>query len=250
MSRANNQDIYSRFEAEYEDVVSIALSGASSFAKQAQSVPKFLQKYAILCVENPTTISVDTRFNILNNLRSLSIEILKNYPQQIDTEDAAVAQFFRNEVNRESEEITVDFAGMIQSLQNLKNIKDVTSIEDANGFYYYTILEHYILIANNLAYTCLEQENFSTALNLIIKTIDCWRLMQYNSYYLRYQISTVLINLASLVEEDYKVEASQLLCNSALHLENLEMEIDHDAESIQIYEFISDRASQFLFLLR
>ena len=249
MTEGSNSDILQEFELEYNRVASSALSTNPSSPKNGHTVPKFLQEYVDLCLHQNIDLQSDTRFIILSNLRVLCVEILKAYPSRIDDE-GRLQKFFQEEAGYQTEDTSIDFSGIIKSLQESRDVKDVTEIEDSQCFYYYTILEYFILVSNNLTYTCLEQENFDVALDITLKTVESWRLMQYSSYHLKYQASTVLINLASLVEEESKLEASQLLCNVAVHLENLEIAIDDDVERDQIYNYISDRSSQFMFLLR
>jgi len=244
-----SSDILKKFQAKFDQIASIALNEKDSLIKDAHVIPRFLQEYCDLCLEKMDNQNTEARFSIFSDLQSLCIEILKSYPAEIDS-NGAIKQFFKARANKGSDATTIDFSQIIRSIQALKNIKDVTEIENALSFYYYTILEYYIIISNNLAYTCLEQENYDLALEFIVKTIQCWQLMEYSSYYLKYQISTVLINLVSFIEDDYKFECSQILCNIALYMEDLELEIDQDPESNQIYEHLNERASQFLFLLK
>jgi len=244
-----SSNVLKKFQIEYNQINVIALSNNTSFKKDAHLIPRFLQEYCDLCLENMETIDPKVRFSIFSDLHSLCIKILESYPSEIDSHES-IKKFFNARSHKESDVVSIDFSKIIRSLQTLKDVKDVTEIGDALCFYYYTILEYYIILSNNLAYTSLEQENYDLAIEFIIRAIQCWELMQYNSYYLKYQISTVLINLVSLIEDDYKLECSQILCNIAMHLEALEVETDQDAENMQIYEHLNERASQFLFLLK
>jgi len=245
----NSSNLLHKFEANYDHVAQIAQSMTHAFHQDAHLIPRFLQEYNEICLNNMNDINSDIRFAILSNLRDLCIGILKFYPIQIDSK-GALRNFFKMGVNQEVTTLTINFPQIIKSVRNLNKVRDVTEIGEPICFYYYTILEYFLITSNNLVYTCLEAENFELALDLLLKTTDCWRAMEYSSYNIKYQVSTIIVNLVSVVEEDYKVEASQLLCNTALHLEDLEVEIDRDPESAQIYEHLSERASQFLFLLR
>jgi len=245
----NSSNLLQKFESNYDHVAHIAHSMTRAFHPEAHLIPRFLQEYNETCLNNMNELDSDSRFAILTNLRDLCIEILKSYPTQIDS-TGTLKNFFKMAVNQEVTTLSINFTEIIKSVRNLNKVRDVTEIGEAICFYYYTILEYFLITSNNLVYTCLESQNFELALDLLLKTTQCWRSMEYSSYNIKYQVSTVLVNLASVVEEDYKLEASQLLCNVALHLEDLEVEIDRDPENVQIYEHLSERASQFLFLLR
>jgi len=245
----NSSNLLQKFESNYDHVAHIAHSMTRAFHPEAHLIPRFLQEYNEICLNNMNELDSDSRFAILTNLRDLCIEILKSYPTQIDS-TGTLKNFFKMAVNQEVTTLSINFTEIIKSVRNLNKVRDVTEIGEAICFYYYTILEYFLITSNNLVYTCLESQNFELALDLLLKTTQCWRSMEYSSYNIKYQVSTVLVNLASVVEEDYKLEASQLLCNVALHLEDLEVEIDRDPENVQIYEHLSERASQFLFLLR
>lgn len=249
MANSSISNILRKFQDEYDNIAKIALSGQADPDKYTSEVPRFLYQYISLCVEISNSIHINARFDILSRLRSLCIVILKSYPSEIDSE-GYIRQFFDDEVNEQIAGSKIDFTGIIEALQKSRYIKDVTDIEEEIWLYYYTVSECYIIVSNNLAYTALEQENFDMGLDLMLKNIECWKRMEYSSYYLKYQISTILINLVSLVEEDNRYESSQLLCNVAMHLENLEVEIDSNPESEQIYNYMNEMASQFMFLIR
>lgn len=251
MNKSAAASALENFDFEYERIITAYLpSLRTSAPKNSHVITQFLHEYTTLCQVVSPDIDLKTRFTVLSQLKTLCVEILTAFKCELKSFEAIKACLAR-EKNRDSRDPeSIDISGIIESLYNLKHVKDVTELEDSSSFYYYTIVEFYILINNNLAYTCLEQENFDLAIELIMNGVECWRLLECSSYYLKYQISTLLINLVSLVEEENKLEGSQLLCNIALHLESLEMEIDHNTEHIQIYGHIQERAPEFMFLLR
>ena len=60
------------------------------------------------------------------------------------------------------------------------------------------------------------------ALNYLFKAIDCLTYLGYSSYYIKFHISTIMINLIYLIDENNLEGAISILTNAILHLEGLE----------------------------
>jgi len=252
MSGQKDEDI-KLFENEAEEILrNIVIEQA--FIKNRKKIISFIEQNSTICCELINNQQPKTCLFILTKLYNICVEILRGFPAELDPK-GDVRQFFTHLRLREKTNISyskgksIDLPAFIFLVQQFGKTKDITEIKDVDHFQYSLVIEFFLLTVNNLAFINLKRNKHEVTIDYLLRALECMNLLEFSSYYIKYNISTVITNLIYLIEEDYKEEASQLLCNVALYLEKLEKELDFHPQSRNIYEHLNARAFSFSLFL-
>jgi len=248
----NNQreESIKEFEAESESILkSLVLD--QGFQRNQRRITSFIEENSLLCSELINNNQSKTCLFILNKLYNICVEILRGFPVEIDPK-GAIRHFFtqlrlKEKTNKAfSASKPLNIPNLIFLLQSYGSLKDIVEIKNPEHFQYYLIAEYFLVTVNNLAQIQLKRNKPDLSKDFLLRAMECLSLLNYSSYYIKYHITTVAVNLVYLVEENFREESSQLLCNAALYLENLEKELDKHPLSKNIYEYLNGKSNSFV----
>jgi len=252
MSGQKDEEIKA-FENEAEEILRhIVIEQA--FLKNRKKIISFLDQNSTICCELINNQQSKTCLFILTKLYNICIEILRGFPVELDPK-GDIRQFFTHLRLREKTNLSyskgrsIDLPSFVTLVQSFGKLKDITEIKDVDHFQYSLVIEFFLLTVNNLAFINLKRNKHEVTIDFLLRALECCNLLKYSSYYIKYNLSTVIINLIYLIEEDYKEEASQLLCNVVLYMERLEKEINCHPQRRNIYEHLNARAFTFTLFL-
>lgn len=237
------------FEGECEELLHLVVM-EQSFLKHRKRITTFIEQNTGLCTDLINNEQFRSCLFILNRLYNLCIEILRSFTSEIGPKEE-IRQFFTQLRVKEkvgsahSQQRGVDIPSLIFLVQSVHTLRDITELKSPDSFHYALVMEYFLQIANNLAYINLKRNKPEVAVDLLTKALDCYRLTKCCSYYIKYHLSTVIINLVYLVEDQHREEIAQLLCNVALYLEKLEKDLDINIHSKNIYEYLKDKSFAF-----
>ena len=247
----NKGDPLKEFEAEYDQVLHLVLV-EQSFFKNRKRITSFIEYNTAFCTDLINSQQHKSCLYMLNKLYSVCIEILRTFPIEMDSQGAIRSFFTQLKVKEKanptglSQNKALDVPKSIYTIQSFISLKDITELKSPEWFQYSLVMEYFLVNLNNLAYINLKRNKYAVSIELLEKAMECLSLIPACSYYLKYHLSSVVINLVYLTEDNYRDGASQLLCNTALHLEKLEKELDSHVQSQNIYEFLDEKAFNFV----
>ena len=111
------------------------------------------------------------------------------------------------------------------------------------------VLEHFLISMNNIGYMHAKRNKTEKSFYAFMKIFECVRHLEFASFFLKYHISTLALNLAFSIEMSHRNEASQMLMQSIMSLENLEIALDNHKNKDIIWSHISDKAFKFLLIM-
>jgi len=247
----NNQrdESIKEFEAESETLLKLLVLD-HGFQKHQQRITSFIEENSLLCSELINNNQSKTCLFVLNKLYNICVEILRTFPVELDPK-GAIRHFFtqlrlKEKTNKAfSASKPLNIPSFIFLVQSYASLRDIVELKNSEHFQYYLITEFFLVTVNNLAYIQLKRNKVDLSIDLLLRAMECFSLLDYSSYYVKYHITTVVTNLIYLVEENYREQSSQLLCNAALYLENLEKELDAHPHSKNIYDYLNAKANSF-----
>ena len=247
----NNQrdESIKEFEAESESLLKLLVLD-HGFQKHQQRITSFIEENSLLCSELINNNQSKTCLFVLNKLYNICVEILRTFPTELDPK-GAIRHFFtqlrlKEKTNKAfSASKPLNIPSFILLVQSYASLRDIVELKNGEHFQYYLITEFFFVTVNNLAYIQLKRNKVDLSIDFLLRAMECFSLLNHSSYYIKYHITTVVTNLIYLVEENYREQSSQLLCNAALYLENLEKEVDTHPHSKNIYEYLSAKANSF-----
>ncbi len=235
------------FEEACDNMLKILLVD-NSFQKNWKKVVEFLETYTTHCSQLINESHLKSSLYILIKLQNICSEILKNFPVDVDPK-REISYFFQKNEKDTERDTKIDIESIIRLLQNAPNLKDITELKSAGTFAYYLTLEYYLQITNNIAYISYKRNKLDKAIHFLLKTLECIGLTKFSSYYVKYHLTTVILNLVYLIDENNQDDASQILTNVILYLEKMETEIDKNKNKEPVYNYISERAFSFCIML-
>ena len=247
----NKGEPLKEFEAEYDEVLHLVVVD-QSFFKNRKRITSFIEYNTASCTDLINSQQFKSCLYMLNKLYSICVEILRTFPIEMDSQGTIRSFFTQLKVKEKatttglSQNKGIDIPNLIYTIQNFITLKDITELKSPDWFQYSLIMEYFLVNVNNLAYINLKRNKYAVSIELLQKAMECCNLIPACSYYLKYHLSSIVINLVYLVEDNYRDGASQLLCNTALYLEKLEKELDSHVQSQNIYEFLDEKAFNFV----
>jgi len=235
------------FEAACDDMLKILLVD-NSFQKNWKKVVEFLEAYTTYCSQLLNESHLKSCLFVLIKLQNICSETLRNFPADVDP-NREISYFFQQNEKDSDRGTKIEIENIINLLQNALSMKDITELKSAGTFAYYLVLEYYLQITNNIAFISFKRNKLDKAIHFLLKTLDCIALTRYSSYYVKYHLSTVIMNLVYLIDENNQEDASQILTNVILYLEKMETEIDKNKNKEPVYNYINERAFNFCFML-
>jgi tetratricopeptide (TPR) repeat protein len=242
-----HSDVLKDFGSQTEAILKILIVD-NSFLKNWKKIVDYLESYTNLSLQLLNDGDLKNAAQVLAKLQNICNEVLKGFPGDVDPE-RKLSTFFNTKEHTHDREIKLNTGGYIELLQSFISLKDITEIKIPSSFAYYLVLEYFLQITNNIAFISFKRNKIDKALDFLMKVLDCLSLMRFCSYYIKYHLSTVLLNLIFLLDDSHLQDSNQLLVNIILLLEKIETEIDKSKNREPVYTYISERAFCFSFML-
>ena len=218
------------------------------FPKQWKKIIQFIEVHQSQALEMiQSGFFKDAQF-FNRKLQSLCYEILKEFPEELD-ENQRLKLFFMMRDNDSERDMRLQMEVIINLLSSFNKLRDITSLKTSETLSYYLILEYFLQITHNLSYINFKRNKPGKAIHYIFQAIDCLSLIKYSSYYVKYHLSTLILNLVYLIDENNPEDALTILTNAILHLEGLEEQLDKHDDSETIYTYLSERTENFCIMI-
>lgn len=236
------------FEEQTAEITTVALS-PDLFKKYWQKVAEYFDYYTKFSAELTRNNQLDSALFVLTQIHNLSMEILKQYPRDLDP-TGTLNQFFQVSFKDNLKKTKFDLDKLKDLVKNFSKVEDIMGAKKALTMHYYVIYEIFLQITNNLSYLFVVSNKVEKAYFYLLTALRCVSLTEYSSYYLKFQISSMGLNLSFMLEENNTAESCSLLAHTILGLENLEVDLDKQKNNKVIFEFINQRIGFFATLLR
>jgi len=235
------------FEMNLEEILNIAVNPVY-FGKNWSMVIEFLDQYSSYSNVLIRDSQYKSAMFILTHLQTLTAEVLKHTTSEIEKKNH-IKNFFKVSFKENISKTKFDLSALLNLLQEFGNLPDISEVKSQAILPYYVTFEAFLQITNNIAYIHAKKDKMEKAFYILLTSMTCMFGLEYSSYYLKYHLSTMMLNLTYIFEPDNKDEANKLITNTIMMLEKLENKIDSLKNSTTIYNFLNNKSNKFAFLL-